>query len=150
MATTLGSFLSRARTLITALRPQTGTTRFRSVDGLLPLESEPVVSDRLFHVVTTEGGELGPLMDAALVEYVTPIEIRVRYDHKGSALTGLDRVLEDAASIRGKLLQRPSWGAARVQLVTFTGMSREPSPSGSHFEDLVLGFVVHAIEDLSS
>jgi hypothetical protein len=147
MATTLGSFLARARTTIAALRPQSLVSRFKAVDGLLPLSDSPAVSDRLFHVVALPGGELGPFMDAALYELVTPIEVRVRYDHKGAANAGLSRVLEDQALLIGKLLQRPTWGDPKVQLVSLTDVSREPLP-GSHFEDLVLGFSVSHIEDL--
>lgn len=147
MATTLSTWLAAVRTTIAALVPTTATpsATFTVAPGLLSLAQEAEVADRMFEVAAVDGGGVDNYMNAALVGYLRPFEVRVRYDHLADEEDAQTRVLEDELKIANALITRANW-TANVQHVSYGGARREVT--APQFSIMTLTFEAACLESL--
>lgn len=145
MATTLSTYLANIRTTIAALTPTTAGASFVDSDGLLGIDGEAPIADRLFSVAVVDGGLLDGYMNASLAAYMHTVEVAVRYDRGADRDAGLARVLEDELKIKNAMIDGANW-TANVQHVAYSGTRREPAEQ--QFEILRLTFEATCLESL--
>jgi hypothetical protein len=120
--TGFAAVLAHVRTVVAALTPvsrgEADSRAFTHTDGLLSLDSDAPVMDRLFEVVSEGAGVTLDHLAADARQVRKRLAIRIRYDSRHDLASLENRMAEDEEQIVDTLEARASY-ATGVDLVTY-------------------------------
>lgn len=125
----LSEWADTAAAIVSDLQPvvsgEADAWRFVQVDGLMPIEGEPLVADRAFDVIVQDSGTTLAMLGTDAVQRRGRVEVAIRYHAQARQRETRARIDADVTLV-ADALEDPdgfdaAYGANVVQLVTHTG-----------------------------